>query len=140
VGWVPASNVTICLLTTVESDQTPSIYIRLMLDPVSSGLYPLPIMVAWTILMCDTHRIPCPGHNSVSDVLQLNRPISACQIKCGNGDQFMSNPNRLHLRQFTPSSFSPKKIRHDRTMFQLLAVSVSLIPDCSLDDTYFLEE
>ena len=37
-------------------------------------------------------------------------------------DQFMSNPNGLLVSQFTPYSFSPQEIRHNRTMFQLLAV------------------
>ena len=53
-GGYQHGNATIWLLTTVESDQTPSIYIRLMLDPIWSGMYPLPIMVAW-IYSCVTH-------------------------------------------------------------------------------------
>jgi hypothetical protein len=36
-GGYQHGNATIWLLTTVESDQTPSIYIRLMLDPIWSG-------------------------------------------------------------------------------------------------------
>ena len=42
-------------------------------------------------------------------------------------DRFMSNPNRLHISKFTPSSFSPQEIRYDRIMFQLLAVTVLYI-------------
>jgi hypothetical protein len=60
--------------------------------------------------------------------------IDLCQLARSNvamamsiADRFMSNPNGLQVSQFTPSSFSPQEIRYDRTMFQLLAVSVLYI-------------
>jgi hypothetical protein len=56
--------------------------------------------------------------------------IDLCQLARSNvvmamsiADRFMSNPNGLLVSQFTPYSFSPQEIRHNRTMFQLLAVS-----------------
>jgi len=53
-GRYQHSNVTICILTTVESDQTPSIYIRLMLDPIWSGMY---LYQSWWygLYSCVTH-------------------------------------------------------------------------------------
>jgi hypothetical protein len=57
----------------------------------------------------------------VIDVLQLAR--SNVAIAMSIADRFMSNPNQLLVRQFTPYLFSPQEIMYDRTMFQLLAVS-----------------
>jgi hypothetical protein len=52
-------------------------------------------------------------------------------------DQFMSNPNRLHVRQFTPYSFSPQEITIALCFSSSLCL-LSLIPDRSLDDTILL--
>ena len=57
----------------------------------------------------------------IVDVLQLARLNVAVAMSIA--DRFMSNPNGLLVSQFTPYSFSPQEIRHNRTMFQLLAVS-----------------
>ena len=59
------------------------------------------------------------------DVLQLAR--SNVAVAMSIADRFMSNPNRLLVRHFTPHLFSPQEIMYDRTMFQLLAVSALYI-------------
>jgi hypothetical protein len=61
----------------------------------------------------------------VIDVLQLARLNVAMAMSIA--DRFMSNPNQLLARQFTPYLFSPQEIMYDRTMFQLLAVSALYI-------------
>jgi predicted membrane protein len=58
---------------------------------------------------------------SLIDLCQLARLNLAMAMSLA--DRFMSNPNRFHISQFTPSSFSPQEIRHFRIMFQFLAVS-----------------
>ena len=58
---------------------------------------------------------------SLIDLCQLARSNVAMAMSIA--DRFMSNPNGLLVSQFTPYSFSPQEIRHNRTMFQLLAVS-----------------
>jgi hypothetical protein len=62
---------------------------------------------------------------SLIDLCQLARSNVAMAMSLS--DRFMSNPNGLHISQFTPSSFSPQEIRYDRIMFQLLAVSALYI-------------
>jgi hypothetical protein len=61
----------------------------------------------------------------VVDVLQLAR--SNVAIAMSIADRFMSNPNQLLAHRFTPYLFSPQEIMYDRTMFQLLVVSVLYI-------------
>ena len=61
----------------------------------------------------------------VIDILHLAR--SNVAVAMSISDRFMSNPNRLLINQFTPYLFSPQEIMHDRTMFQLLAVTALYI-------------
>jgi hypothetical protein len=72
----------------------------------------------------------------IVDVLQLARSNVAMAMSIAN--RFMSNPNRLLVRQFTPYLFSPQEIMYDRTMFQLLAVSVSTLQSRSTSKSYCL--
>jgi hypothetical protein len=62
---------------------------------------------------------------SLVDILQLARLNVAMAMSIA--DRFMSNPNQLLTRQFTPYLFSPQEIMYDRTMFQLLVVSALYI-------------
>ena len=62
---------------------------------------------------------------SLIDICQLDRSNVVMAISIA--DRFMSNPNELLVSQFTPYSFSPQEIRHNHTMFQLLAVSALYI-------------
>jgi hypothetical protein len=62
---------------------------------------------------------------SLIDICQLARSNVAMAMSLA--DRFMTNPNGLHISQFTPSSFSPQEIRYDRIMFQLLAVTALYI-------------
>ena len=86
------------------------------------------------VLISDDHVSESSQKLTVEDRAQIvdwcYSLIDLCQLARSNvvmamsiADRFMSNPNGLLVSQFTPYSFSPQEIRHNRTMFQLLAVS-----------------